>query len=837
MGYKRLWLSLVTAVALQLAGCGDEHEPEAARCGDGNVDEGEACDDGNGDDGDACRNTCTVPACGDGILDNDEACDDGNDVDDDACRVTCILPACGDGVLDPLEACDEGDANSEDADAACRTNCRAARCGDGVLDASAGEVCDDGNLSRGDGCAPDCLSAEVCGNGVVDPDEQCDDGNLLSNDGCASNCVIESPRWTLFTDVPPPEIFEGYIQVFDANRGQLLRFTDQGTMALDSRGWRKASNTTPLSAYTSAVCANDVSRARVVCYAFTGLAGHARTYTWDGVTWTTEVQDTPAPPPRSPGAFVYDPIRQRIVMFGGTTGTPLFEQPVFYDDTWEWDGERWTQVAPPTTPDGFQGEAAFHPVMGKVVLLMGNAVAGEVDDTYTYDGTDWTRVADTLPSEAQGRMRWEPTTQELVLDGLTLHAFDGSEWIPSTTPSRNEQTEYFNGSEWVTTTPTVPVAQHSIMNYWSAAYIPTSGKIMLAGGALNSNPAPFNVVPETQQTRLYGSSGWSYGPTSPASMHPALAYDPTTNHLMLIAEGTFLWDGAEWMSFSDTGPSEYVSIAWDPVGERMIRFGGMSGPFVFEEPGDPPPPALAEGTQYWDGNSWTAAAVDASPQSRWLAHMLLHPAKGQIFMYGGIGVFGSSCCGVSLTAWQYDGGDVSWTTDEEASVHRRIWNDMTYDPHRASFVEFGGNADSGWYFQTYELRDGDFEQLAASGPEVTFPAMAFHALHRRTTLFDGHDVWEFGYGPVREMCVSGLDGDDDGLVGCEDPDCWGYCNPECPPGAACPTDADRCGDGTCNDNLETSRLCPQDCNAPTAICGDFLCDAGETPTTCPGDCQ
>jgi len=61
-------------------------------------------------------------------------------------------------------------------------------------------------------------------------------------------------------------------------------------------------------------------------------------------------------------------------------------------------------------------------------------------------------------------------------------------------------------------------------------------------------------------------------------------------------------------------------------------------------------------------------------------------------------------------------------------------------------------------------------------------------------------------------CSQALDGDGDGLIGCADPDCWGYCTPECPPGAVCSPTAARCGDGACNPSLENGQLCPADCN-------------------------
>ena len=46
---------------------------------------------------------------------------------------------------------------------------------------------------------------------------------------------------------------------------------------------------------------------------------------------------------------------------------------------------------------------------------------------------------------------------------------------------------------------------------------------------------------------------------------------------------------------------------------------------------------------------------------------------------------------------------------------------------------------------------------------------------------------------------------------------WVPCDPAAP----------HCGDGTCS-ALENCRLCPIDCTACDAICGDGYCDTGET---------
>ena|SRR5437763_3070308 len=50
----------------------------------------------------------------------------------------------------------------------------------------------------------------------------------------------------------------------------------------------------------------------------------------------TQKQDV-GPLPRSDVAMVFDAARKRVLLFGGASGSTLF------NDTWEWDGKCWTQ--------------------------------------------------------------------------------------------------------------------------------------------------------------------------------------------------------------------------------------------------------------------------------------------------------------------------------------------------------------------------------------------------------------------------------------------------------------------------------------------------------------
>lgn len=58
---------------------------------------------------------------------------------------------------------------------------------------------------------------------------------------------------------------------------------------------------------------------------------------WDGSnsTWT-RLTSLNSPPPRENGMFTYDPVADRMVIFGGYYGG------LYYSDVWEWDGVEWT---------------------------------------------------------------------------------------------------------------------------------------------------------------------------------------------------------------------------------------------------------------------------------------------------------------------------------------------------------------------------------------------------------------------------------------------------------------------------------------------------------------
>jgi hypothetical protein len=117
------------------------------------------------------------------------------------------------------------------------------------------------------------------------------------------------------------------------------------------------------------------------------------TWTWDGSTWTQQFPAvSPAPRAFSTSSMTYDAATGTVLMFGGASSAPL-------GDTWEWNGrtKTWTQRFPPTSPSPRRGPLAYDAVSKKVLLFGGDTATGDCcdvyyNDTWTWDGNTWTQL-------------------------------------------------------------------------------------------------------------------------------------------------------------------------------------------------------------------------------------------------------------------------------------------------------------------------------------------------------------------------------------------------------------------------------------------------------------
>ena len=159
------------------------------------------------------------------------------------------------------------------------------------------------------------------------------------------------------------------------------------------------------------VMAYDTSRKRVVL--FGGSKQDAGTWEWDGSAWT-QVSDI-GPPPRESPAMAFDSDRDRLVLFGGGEIPEL-------GDTWEWDGSEWTQLSDIGPSPRYASAMAYDATRKRITLQGGANTTGTgatvlFQDTWEWDGTEWQQVADNGPARAYSALVFDTVRQSLWLFG------------------------------------------------------------------------------------------------------------------------------------------------------------------------------------------------------------------------------------------------------------------------------------------------------------------------------------------------------------------------------------------------------------------------------------
>jgi hypothetical protein len=196
------------------------------------------------------------------------------------------------------------------------------------------------------------------------------------------------------------------------------------------------------------------------------------TWQYDGRTWVRVAALTP-PSPRNGAKMAYDRNRQRVVLFGGYYGP----DNVFFDETWEYEDGRWTQRFPAHHPPARESSALVYDARrGVVVLFGGGQAAGSTvyGDTWEWNGDDWTQRLD-LPTSPPARwahaMAYDEDRQQTILfGGLTgttaafddTWQYDGRTWTQVTSSPRpsarwdpglaydllNRRMVLFGGMDW-----------------------------------------------------------------------------------------------------------------------------------------------------------------------------------------------------------------------------------------------------------------------------------------------------------------------------------------------------------------------------------------------------
>src|SRR5262245_17373578 len=247
-------------------------------------------------------------------------------------------------------------------------------------------------------------------------------------------------------------------------------------------------------------------------------------WTFDGTTWA-DVTPSVMPPPRGFTQIAYDPVRDRVVLFGGIND----EEGVGLNDTWTWDGTTWTKQHPRTVPSARYGAAmAYDPVMRQIVMFGGLGSGRFRHDTWAWTGSNWKDLQPLHdpPPQYAGSMSFDPKSRELLLFG----------GVGATTLAghRRTGTWTWEGQDWIER-------------------------------ALHRQPSPRNGV------------ALAYD----ASIHAVVAFGGV--HVSFsglrsrFLDETWAWSGMHWRRLStesSPSPRYLAQAAFDPATDRLILLGG-----------------------------------------------------------------------------------------------------------------------------------------------------------------------------------------------------------------------------------------------------------------------
>lgn len=514
------------------------------------------------------------------------------------------------------------------------------------------------------------------------------------------------------------------------------------TWEWDAAGWTLASTGGPHARERHAL-AYDAARQRVVLFGGTYADTEEflifdDTWEWDGTTWTAV--STSGPPARFDAKMAYDAARQRVVLFGGQDGND------FLGDTWLWDGTSWT-AAPGSGPPCRSYHAMTYDAGRERVVVFGGAspcvnfpFITDQQDTWEWDGSAWTQVASSGPGARRfGVMTYDGVRQRSVLYGGWPAAVSPPGGGPLESDIPLGDVWEWDGQTWTQQVTSVPRGR----NGHRMAYDASRDVTVLFGGRVSI----FGYETETWE---WDGDGWTrrtlggpIGPNNPqARGFHSLAYDAARERVWMFGgardnagapvDETWWWDGANWNEhIPQTRPdARYAhSMVYDAARDRLVVFGGI------DDRGNP-----VGDTWEFDGNDWSIRSA-SGPAPRFEHAMAYDAARARTVLFGGTDSGAADVPNFGDT-WEWDGS--AWTLVAQTGPAARQSAAVAYDAERERVVIRAGLTNAGGQFEllddTWEWDGSGWTQIAATGPGANYvEVMAYEPTRSQMLLFGGAD--------------------------------------------------------------------------------------------------
>ncbi len=459
--------------------------------------------------------------------------------------------------------------------------------------------------------------------------------------------------------------------------------------------------------------------------------------------WTELGSQSPAPRPRRLHSAVYDPVRDRMIVFGGFDGG-------YYNDVWALSFTSlptWTQIVPAGTPPTPRADFAmvYDPVGDRVIVFGGydgvSAPSNRRRDVWALSLTStpaWSEihVADGPTPRSGHRGIYDPVRQRMVVFGGYDVAYLNDVWALSLTST----------PAWTrlmpTRSPLAPRAEQSV------TYDGVQDRLLVFGG---------------QDDRFYYDDTWAMPLATPgwfqlpvsgspvARWGQTAAYDLAVDQLVIFGGYSTGGGNNESWTLALTGEMRWLpvplssepgartthSATFDPLRDRLVVFGG-GGIIYLNDTWVLPP-----GQNPW----WSPIVVfGLMPPPRRLHGTVYDPGRDRLILFGGYdGVFYNDVWTLSFS------GVPAWTPLVTAGTPPAPRADfpMIYDPVGDRVIVFGGY--DGVSAPSNRRRDVWALSLAGTPTWTEFPVAdgptarsghrgIYDPVRQRMLVFGGYDV-------------------------------------------------------------------------------------------------
>jgi len=297
------------------------------------------------------------------------------------------------------------------------------------------------------------------------------------------------------------------------------------------------------------------------------------TWLWNGTDWT-QASSSPSPPPRVEAAVADDPTTGQVVLFGGRA----YDNGPFFNDTWTFDGEAWTQQQPKHSPEPRSRSAiAFDPVLKELILVGGfvwnQDYVGDLTDVWAWNGTDWSRLGDAPPGmdfflsfNQTNLFASDPKSGEMVeVSGAKTWSWNRQSWRQDTAPVDWTGLDllYYDDKSGLLT---------------AIAHTTTTGGNLVYEVVARAR-GKWRVVHDLRLSQYL--PGWLAA--------AGIAYDSARRQVVILTVAcadnpvseTLLFDGATWTTAtpSHRPPSRYGTyLVYDGSRSAVVLVGGVSEP-------------------------------------------------------------------------------------------------------------------------------------------------------------------------------------------------------------------------------------------------------------------